>query len=55
MKASEEISEEQSRQLLFDVDLAYTEFFKSLSSPGPSSSLGSGMGLRSNGAGGGNE
>ncbi|KAJ7176467.1 vacuolar protein sorting-associated [Mycena filopes] len=31
MKASEEISEEQSRQLLFDVDHAYAEFFRSLS------------------------
>lgn len=31
MKASEEISEEQSRQLLFDVDYAYAEFFRSLS------------------------
>ncbi|KAJ7049152.1 vacuolar protein sorting-associated protein 28 [Mycena amicta] len=31
MKASEEITEEQSRQLLFDVDNAYTEFFRSLS------------------------
>ncbi|KAF9047179.1 vacuolar protein sorting-associated protein 28 [Hymenopellis radicata] len=32
MKASEEITEEQSRQLLFDADHAYNEFFKSLSS-----------------------
>ncbi|CAK5274278.1 unnamed protein product [Mycena citricolor] len=32
MKASEELSEEQSRQLLFDVDHAYAEFFRSLSS-----------------------
>jgi len=31
MKASEELSEEQSRQLLFDVDFAYAEFFRSLS------------------------
>ncbi|KAL5492876.1 VPS28 [Sanghuangporus weigelae] len=31
MKASEEITEEQSRQLLFDVDYAYAEFFRSLS------------------------
>ncbi|KAI9574164.1 vacuolar protein sorting-associated protein 28 [Boletus coccyginus] len=31
MKASEEITEEQSRQLLFDVDHAYAEFFRSLS------------------------
>ncbi|KAF8232724.1 ESCRT-1 complex, Vps28 subunit [Tricholoma matsutake] len=31
MKASEEITEEQSRQLLFDVDHAYAEFFQSLS------------------------
>ncbi|KAF5387563.1 hypothetical protein D9757_006509 [Collybiopsis confluens] len=31
MKASGEISEEQSRQLLFDVDHAYAEFFRSLS------------------------
>ncbi|EIW75331.1 vacuolar protein sorting-associated protein 28 [Coniophora puteana RWD-64-598 SS2] len=30
MKASEEITEEQSRQLLFDVDHAYAEFFRSL-------------------------
>ncbi|KAF9066444.1 vacuolar protein sorting-associated protein 28 [Rhodocollybia butyracea] len=28
MKASEEITEEQSRQLLFDVDHAYAEFFQ---------------------------
>ncbi|KZT64405.1 vacuolar protein sorting-associated protein 28 [Daedalea quercina L-15889] len=32
MKASEEISEEQSRQLLFDIEHAYAEFFRSLSS-----------------------
>ncbi|KAF8632832.1 hypothetical protein AX15_001662 [Amanita polypyramis BW_CC] len=31
MKASEEITEEQSRQLLFDVDHSYAEFFRSLS------------------------
>ncbi|KAG6899454.1 hypothetical protein C0993_010236 [Termitomyces sp. T159_Od127] len=31
MKASEEITEEQSRQLLFDVEDAYAEFFRSLS------------------------
>ncbi|KAJ7083648.1 vacuolar protein sorting-associated [Mycena belliarum] len=31
MAASEEITEEQSRQLLFDVDHAYAEFFRSLS------------------------
>ncbi|KAI6156591.1 vacuolar protein sorting-associated [Pisolithus tinctorius] len=31
MKASEELTEEQSRQLLFDVDYAYAEFFRSLS------------------------
>ncbi|EDR14428.1 vacuolar protein sorting-associated protein 28 [Laccaria bicolor S238N-H82] len=31
MKASEEITEEQSRQLFFDVDHAYAEFFRSLS------------------------
>ncbi|KAH7929329.1 ESCRT-1 complex, Vps28 subunit [Leucogyrophana mollusca] len=31
MKASEEITDEQSRQLLFDVDHAYAEFFRSLS------------------------
>ncbi|KAK0202770.1 vacuolar protein sorting-associated [Desarmillaria ectypa] len=31
MKASEEITEEQSRQLLFDVENAYAEFFRSLS------------------------
>ncbi|KAI6041110.1 vacuolar protein sorting-associated [Pisolithus marmoratus] len=30
MKASEELTEEQSRQLLFDVDYAYAEFFRSL-------------------------
>ncbi|KAJ3728503.1 vacuolar protein sorting-associated protein 28 [Lentinula raphanica] len=34
MKASEEITEEQSRQLLFDVDHAYAEFFRSLSGKG---------------------
>ncbi|KAH9024894.1 VPS28 protein-domain-containing protein [Lactarius hengduanensis] len=32
MKASDEITEEQSRQLMFDVDHAYAEFFRSLSS-----------------------
>jgi len=32
MKASDELTEEQSRQLLFDVDYAYAEFFRSLSS-----------------------
>ncbi|KAG2364345.1 vacuolar protein sorting-associated [Suillus spraguei] len=32
MKASEEITEEQSRQLSFDVEHAYAEFFRSLSS-----------------------
>ncbi|KAK4049512.1 Vacuolar protein-sorting-associated protein 28 [Microbotryomycetes sp. JL201] len=31
MRASEEITEEQSRQLLFDVENAYSEFFRSLS------------------------
>jgi len=31
MKASDEITEEQSRQLLFDIDHAYQEFFSSLS------------------------
>ncbi|KIJ96008.1 hypothetical protein K443DRAFT_682612 [Laccaria amethystina LaAM-08-1] len=31
MKASEEITEEQSRQLFFDVEHAYAEFFRSLS------------------------
>ncbi|KAG6828904.1 hypothetical protein H0H92_006355 [Tricholoma furcatifolium] len=31
MKASEELTEEQTRQLLFDVDYAYAEFFRSLS------------------------
>ncbi|KAI6026936.1 hypothetical protein PISMIDRAFT_30999 [Pisolithus microcarpus 441] len=31
MKASEELTEEQSRQLLFDADCAYAEFFRSLS------------------------
>ncbi|KAK2466579.1 hypothetical protein APHAL10511_001441 [Amanita phalloides] len=31
MKASEEITEDQSRQLLFDIEHAYTEFFSSLS------------------------
>jgi len=31
MTASEEITDEQSRQLLFDVDHAYAEFFRSLS------------------------
>ncbi|KAF8714281.1 hypothetical protein AX14_012823 [Amanita brunnescens Koide BX004] len=30
MKASEEITEEQSRQLLFDVEQGYAEFFRSL-------------------------
>ncbi|KAI6156732.1 hypothetical protein BKA82DRAFT_4048922 [Pisolithus tinctorius] len=30
MKASEELTEEQSRQLHFDVDYAYGEFFRSL-------------------------
>ncbi|KAK4048830.1 Vacuolar protein-sorting-associated protein 28 [Microbotryomycetes sp. JL221] len=31
MRASEEITEDQSRQLLFDVENAYSEFFRSLS------------------------
>lgn len=30
MRASDEISEEQSRQILFDIDSAYQEFYKSL-------------------------
>lgn len=30
MKASDELNEEQSRQLLFDVEHAYAEFFRSL-------------------------
>ncbi|KIO29881.1 hypothetical protein M407DRAFT_242413 [Tulasnella calospora MUT 4182] len=34
MKASDEITEEQSRQLLFDIDHAYHEFFSSLSGGG---------------------
>ncbi|GAA99586.1 uncharacterized protein L969DRAFT_94040 [Mixia osmundae IAM 14324] len=32
MRASEEITEEQSRQMLFDIEHAYNEFFRSLSS-----------------------
>ncbi|GAA6010987.1 hypothetical protein JCM11491_005898 [Sporobolomyces phaffii] len=32
MRASEEITEEQSRQMLFDVEHAYSEFFRSLTS-----------------------
>ncbi|GAA6045340.1 hypothetical protein NBRC10513_007715 [Rhodotorula toruloides] len=32
MRASEEITEDQSRQMLFDVENAYSEFFRSLSS-----------------------
>ena len=32
MKASDEITDDQSRQLLFDVDHAYSEFFRSLES-----------------------
>jgi len=32
MRASEEVTEEQSRQMLFDVENAYSEFFRSLSS-----------------------
>ncbi|KAL7422919.1 Vacuolar protein-sorting-associated protein 28 [Cryptotrichosporon argae] len=31
MKASDEITEEQSRQMLFDIENAYNEFFRSLS------------------------
>jgi len=31
MKASEEITDEQSRQMLFDVENAYGQFFRSLS------------------------
>ena len=31
MKASDEITEEQSRQMLFDIEHAYNEFFRSLS------------------------
>ncbi|WOO79348.1 Vacuolar protein sorting-associated protein 28 [Vanrija pseudolonga] len=34
MKASDEITDEQSRQLLFDIENAYNEFFRSLSSSG---------------------
>ncbi|KAG8949448.1 Vacuolar protein-sorting-associated protein 28 [Tulasnella sp. 424] len=34
MKASDDITEEQSRQLLFDIDHAYHEFFSSLSGGG---------------------
>jgi len=30
MKASEELTEEQARQLMFDVENAYAEFFRSL-------------------------
>ncbi|EMD39108.1 vacuolar protein sorting-associated protein 28 [Gelatoporia subvermispora B] len=37
MKASEEITEEQSRQLLFDIENAYAEFFRSLSNKDDSS------------------
>ncbi|GAA5934939.1 ESCRT-I subunit protein VPS28 [Sporobolomyces koalae] len=32
MRASDEITEEQSRQMLFDVEHAYSEFFRSLTS-----------------------
>ncbi|KAM0745629.1 vacuolar protein sorting-associated protein 28 [Meredithblackwellia eburnea MCA 4105] len=32
MRASEEITEEQSRQMMFDAENAYSEFFRSLSS-----------------------
>lgn len=31
MKAADEITEEQSRQMLFDIENAYNEFFRSLS------------------------
>ncbi|KAH7102438.1 vacuolar protein sorting-associated protein 28 [Auriculariales sp. MPI-PUGE-AT-0066] len=34
MKAADEITDDQSRQLLFDVDHAYSEFFRSLESGG---------------------
>lgn len=34
MKAADEITEEQSRQMLFDIENAYSEFFRSLSSGG---------------------
>jgi hypothetical protein len=34
MKAADEITEEQSRQMLFDIENAYAEFFRSLSSSG---------------------
>jgi ESCRT-I complex subunit VPS28 len=38
MAAAEEISDEQSRQMLFDVEAAYGEFFKSLSGKEPQAS-----------------
>ncbi|CDZ98020.1 Vacuolar sorting protein VPS28 [Phaffia rhodozyma] len=37
LSASDEITDEQSRQMLFDIEQAYNEFFRSLSS-GPSTS-----------------
>ncbi|KAG7528616.1 hypothetical protein FFLO_06039 [Filobasidium floriforme] len=37
LRASEEITEEQSRQMLFDIEHAYNEFFRSLSSGSKSS------------------
>jgi ESCRT-I complex subunit VPS28 len=30
MQAADEITEEQSRQMLFDIENAYNEFFRSL-------------------------
>jgi ESCRT-I complex subunit VPS28 len=34
MKASDELNEEQLRQLMFDVEHAYAEFFRSLGGGG---------------------
>jgi len=38
MKASDELSEEQLRQLMFDIEHAYGEFFRSLGGGRESSS-----------------
>lgn len=40
MRAAEEISEDQSRQLLFDLDAAYSEFHRSLRADGETSASG---------------
>jgi ESCRT-I complex subunit VPS28 len=40
MKASDEISEEQARQMLFDMERAHTEFYRILSGESPTNNEG---------------